>query len=225
MSLFAVGNMLLKYKRSSLRREIRASWPAVVFAFLAVVSGLVATIISNPSYLQYFAIYFVGTAFLILVTLVRSKLLKIFLFFSQITLRKFRKSRERVSTYISKAIQKINSQSVVFLASKDDPAYLNKAILYVRDNEQTSWIRFVHVFEEEHLIPPNLQRNIEFLDHCYPKLRLDLITVRGTFNPTTVEKIAQQLNIPKNFMFIACPKDHLPHSIGEFGGVRMITHY
>jgi len=140
-------------------------------------------------------------------------------------LRKFRKTRDKVSLSISAAIQVINSQSVVFLASKDDPAYLNKAILYVRDNEQTNWLRIVHVYEHEHLIPPNLQRNIEFLDHCYPKIRLDLILVHGVFCPETVEKIGSILNIPKNFMFIACPKERLPHRIGDFGGVRMITHY
>eukprot|EP01113_Clastostelium_recurvatum_P019763 TRINITY_DN2335_c0_g1_i1.p1 TRINITY_DN2335_c0_g1~~TRINITY_DN2335_c0_g1_i1.p1 ORF type:complete len:712 (-),score=178.00 TRINITY_DN2335_c0_g1_i1:162-2249(-) len=225
MCLFSIGNMLLKYKRSSLPREIRSSWLGVVISFSAVFAGLIATIIDNPQYLQYFAVYFVATAFLILVTLVRSRLLKILLFFTQIILRKFRRSRERVAQHISKAIQDINSQAIVFLASKDDPAYLNKAILYVRDNEQTNWIKIVHIYEDASLIPPNLQRNIEFLDHCYPKIRLDLITVHGTFSPATVDRLANVLNTPKNFMFIACPKDHLPHTIGDFGGVRMITHY
>jgi len=225
MSLFAIGNMLLKYKRSSIPRAIRASWPAVAVALCSTLAGLVATIITNPLNLQYFAIYFVATAFIIGVTLIRTKLLKILLFFTQIILRKFRKTRDKVSGSISDAIKVINSQSVVFLASKDDPAYLNKAILYVRDNEQTNWIRVVHVYEDENLIPPNLQKNIEFLDHCYPKIRLDLITVHGVFCPETVEKIGQILDIPKNFMFIACPKEGLPHSIGEFGGVRMITSF
>eukprot|EP01112_Ceratiomyxa_fruticulosa_P008634 TRINITY_DN2237_c0_g1_i2.p1 TRINITY_DN2237_c0_g1~~TRINITY_DN2237_c0_g1_i2.p1 ORF type:complete len:726 (+),score=129.13 TRINITY_DN2237_c0_g1_i2:2563-4740(+) len=225
MSLFAMGNMLLKYKRSSIPRAIRASWPAVAVALCSTVAGLIATIITNPLNLQYFAIYFVGTAFIIGVTLIRTKLLKIMLFFAQIILRRFIKTRDRVTNSISDAIKKINSQSVVFLASKDDPAYLNKAILYVRDNEQTNWIRIVHVYEDESQIPPDLSKNVEFLDHCYPKIRLDLITVHGVFCPETVEKIGEILDIPKNFMFIACPKERLPHHIGEFGGVRMITSF
>lgn len=163
MSLFAMGNMLLKYKRSTLPRVIRASWPGVFVAFFAVLAGLVATIISNPLYIEYFAIYFIVTAVIISIMFLRISLLKILLFFSKILLKKFGRTRVRAINFISSWMQDINSQCVVFFASKDDPAYLNKAILYIRDNELTSWIKIVHVYERD-APPPGLAANIEFLD-------------------------------------------------------------
>jgi hypothetical protein len=39
-----------------------------------------------------------------------------------------------------------------------------------------------------------------------------------------VAQISSRLGVPRNFMFIACPGDKFPHDIGDFGGVRMITH-
>lgn len=224
MSLFAMGNMLLKYKRSTLPRDIRASWPGVLVALIAVLAGLVATIISNPLYIEYFAIYFVVTAVIISIMFLRISLLKIVLFFTKILLKKFGRTRVRAINFISSWIQDINSQCVVFFASKDDPAYLNKAILYIRDNELTSWIKVVHVYEGD-APPAGLVANIAFLDRCYPKIRLDLVSVKGTFNPETVEKLSQIFQVQKNFMFFACPHgDQLPHAIAAFGGVRMITH-
>lgn len=74
----------------------------------------------------------------------------------------------------------------------------------------------------------------------YPKIRVDLVRlsdyayaldthacqliVRGKFTPAMVDYLANELEIPKNFMFMACPNSHFPHNIGEFGGVRLITH-
>ncbi len=38
------------------------------------------------------------------------------------------------------------------------------------------------------------------------------------------DQVSARLGVPRNFMFIACPGDRFPHDIGDFGGVRMITH-
>ncbi|EFA75191.1 hypothetical protein PPL_11265 [Heterostelium album PN500] len=207
MSLFAIGNMLLKYKRSSLKREIKSPWLGVIFSLCFVLTALVANIIGDPSTVAYFAIYFVVTAMIIMVMFIRAK-----------------RPRERLANWIGQAITKINSQSVVFFASKEDPAYLNKAILYIRDNEQTNWIRIVHCYDSENP-PSNIAENVAFLDKIYPKIRIDLITVASPFTSQVVEKLSETLDVPKNFMFIACPKSHLPLTIGELGGVRMITFY
>ncbi|KYR01837.1 hypothetical protein DLAC_01855 [Tieghemostelium lacteum] len=221
MSLFAVGNMLLKYKRSSLKREIKSPWVGVVIAFFSVLAGLVANIIRDDIIVYYFGIYFIVTAVIILTMFIRAKLLKIVLFFSQILLSG--NAKLKASVFIGDAVKRINSQPIVFFASKDDPAYLNKAILYIRDNEQTNWVKIVHCYDDENPPVPALEENIHFLDKCYPKIRIDLIKVHGPFTPSTVEKISDIMNIPKNFMFIACPRDQTyPHSIGDFGGIRMV---
>ncbi|EGC33847.1 hypothetical protein DICPUDRAFT_154027 [Dictyostelium purpureum] len=229
MGLFAIGNMLLKYKRSSLRREIKSPWIGVLLGLVAVFLGLIANIIRNTSIMFYFGIYFSITIFVIMVMFTRARLLKVVLFFSQIVIWWSPQLKARVARSIGDSIKKINSQPIVFFAAKDDTAYLNKAILYIRDNEQTNWVKIIHCYDDQGESIDNFSQNVEFLDGCYPKIRIDFIKVFADFTPSTVEKISIILGVPKNFMFIACPKEHtgsmvIPLSLGDFGGVRCITH-
>ena len=55
---------------------------------------------------------------------------------------------------------------------------LNKAILYVKNNEQTHSLCIVHACDDEESIAPNLRENVHLLDGIYPKLRIDLVVVR-----------------------------------------------
>ena len=137
----------------------------------------------------------------------------------------------------------INRQEMVFFAKDDNLETLNKAVLYVRDNELTNCFRIVHVYESEgscsilglfcrlltqfcrlDRIPPRLEEYIDLLDRMYPKLKIDLTLVKGKFTPALVSELAQRLDVPKNFMYLTCPSDRFPHKISEFGGVRVITH-
>ncbi|GAM25238.1 hypothetical protein SAMD00019534_084130 [Acytostelium subglobosum LB1] len=224
MSLFGLGNMLLKYKRSSLKRDIISPWWGVTLAIMFVLAALVANIIGDPSSVAYFAVYFLVMASVILIMFIRAKLLKVLMYFTQMLFSPFPKLRARITASLSLTINTINSQPIVFFASKDDLAYLNKAILYIRENEQTNWVRIIHCYTGD-VATENMTEHVTIMDKIYPKIRIDLITVKADFNPSVIEKISLLLKVPKNFMFIACPKDHLPHSIGDFGGVRMVTIY
>ncbi len=51
MSLFAIGNMMLKYKRNHLKREVVASWSTCFAALFLTVAGLVGTIVREPQQL------------------------------------------------------------------------------------------------------------------------------------------------------------------------------
>lgn len=79
MALFAAGNMVLKYKRSMLHREVTASWPAVAFGFCAVVAGMVGSITNNPKYVPYFIGYFGVTLFLVMTMFARKKVILLYL--------------------------------------------------------------------------------------------------------------------------------------------------
>ncbi|KAN0022264.1 hypothetical protein ACTFIU_004440 [Dictyostelium citrinum] len=307
MLLFAVGNMLLKYKRSSLKREIKAPWLGVFFASASVILGLIANIYKDHYIVFYFGIYFLVTIFIIMVMFTRARLLKMVLFFSQIVIWWSAPLRAKAAKSIGDQIKKINSQPIVFFASKDDTAYLNKAILYIRDNEQTNWVKVIHCYDsqdEENIgnqnnhqnvqSPPppsssslqkpqqqqieqsnneikqngiehndvdhnhghhnhhhhsqdahnhhhhhhqnlhhivrethddvddSFSQHVQFLDGCYPKIRIDYIRVFANFTPSTVEKLSILLKVPKNFMFIACLKENTILNIGDLGGERRV---
>lgn len=61
------------------------------------------------------------------------------------------------------------------------------------------------------------------LDKVYPKMTISLDLVQGTFSPAVVRRISYKMNVPPNFMFIACPDEKMGN-IQDFGGVRLITH-
>lgn len=77
---------------------------------------------------------------------------------------------------------------------------LNKAILYVRDNEQTGKLVIVHALDGNEKEPSNLKTHVRFLDQTYPKLRIDLLIVKAFFGPKLVETLSRELNIPQNMV-------------------------
>jgi len=219
MSMFAVGNMLLKYKRSKLPRELITPWPIVIIALAGVVAAFVSNLVGNPAVIPYFVAYFGGTMLFFVAMFLRIRILKIIIFF----LRKVTWSR-RISKYLAKRIQGINSSKVIFFTRDDNIALMNKAILYIRDNEQTNWILMVHVHSDERDIPPKMEEHCKILDQAYPKFRIDYISVKGEFGPKLIDQLSTRLEVPKNFMFLTTPSGRFGHKVSDFGGVRLVTH-
>jgi len=215
LALFAIGNLLLKFKRSRLPRLYNAPVPIVILGLSLVVSALIGNIVLNVVYLEYFSIYFSITLLIVITMLTRTRILK---WLHRSPLKKI------LGRQLVNAVKTINQQEMIFFTKTDELSVLNKAILYVRDNELTDRLRVVHVYKSEDQIPPRLRENIKILDEMYPKHRIDLGLVKGTFNPALVEKLADVFQVPKNFMYITTPSNRFPHSISEFGGVRLITH-
>jgi hypothetical protein len=111
---------------------------------------------------------------------------------------------------------------VIYFTRGDDLAALNRAALYVLGNELTNNMKVVHCFEREEDISPMLAENLRVIDKIYPKLKIDLVLVKGQFGPQLIEKISLRLGVPKTYMFIGTPGDSFPHNIAQLGGVRLI---
>ena len=174
MSLFAVGNMVLKYKRATLRRTIYASWPHVVLGFLLVFAGLIGEIALNLAHINYFLLYFGITFFVVMLMFSRNRVLKFLIYFG---------GPIRWQQMLNRQYKSIEDRPMLFFTRTDDPSVLNKAILYVRDNELTNFLKICHVYESEDRIPPMLADNVKFLDRQYPKMCIDLVCHdRSTFS-------------------------------------------
>lgn len=219
MSLFAVGNMLLKYKRSKLPRKNKTRWFYVLFALFSVVAALVGNIMYNVAVLQTFAIYF-GAAITVVFTMMgRVNILRMTYFF----VSKVRFCRPIADT-LKQWVHGIRDLELIFFTKNGELATLNKALMYVRDNEQSNKLTIIHVYESPEKIPPKLQKHVAIMDEIYPKFSVNLRLYRGQFSPEFCDAIAKALHVQKNYMFMGCPNDKFPHNIGEFGGIRLITH-
>jgi amino acid transporter len=222
MALFAVGNMLLKVKRARLPRAVRASWPTVVVALAAVLVGLLGNVLLDPDYVRIFCVYLAVAVAVVGVMFLRLYLLRLMLFISRAIVERVQQANEWVRDSISRSINEINSRTVVYFASGDDPTELNRAALYVQENEQTSRMVVVHAYEREEDIPRGLAQHLSDIDHLYPRLRIDFLAVQGSFGPALIAALGKRLDIPRNYMFIGTPGDRFPHKIEALGGVRLI---
>lgn len=222
MALFAVGNLLLKVKRARLPRDVRASWPAVIVALLAVIVALIGNVLLNPAYVRIFAIYFSVALAIVAVMFLRVQILKAALALSRAVVESFRHLDPHIDDWIIERIGRINSQGVIFFSKGDNLVTLNRAALYVMANEQTSRLIIIHCYQHEEDIPASLAEQLKTIDRIYPELRVDLLLVKGGFGPELIEQISRRLSVPKNYMFIGTPGDRFPHNIADLGGVRLI---
>lgn len=222
MTLFAVGNLLLKITRSELPRHYRAGWLTVIVALLATLVGIAGNITLNPAYFWVFLLYFIPSALAVSIMLWRTGLLKLFLFVVRATADSISKRSRHISRAIIARIDEINTHGVIFFTKGDSRQSLNRAMLYVLNNELTKKLRVVHVYEREEDIPPNLEYDLAFLDDVYPQIRIEFVKVRGRFGPELIEKLSRDWGIAKNYMFIGSPGGKFPYRISELGGVRLI---
>lgn len=222
MTLFGVGNVLLKINRAKLPRPERASPIAILLAVAAVLAAIVGNVIMNPDYLGVFLEYFLPAFLLVSIMLNRTKLLRGLLLLVKYFFEPVQRFVKSFNRGILKLIDEINSQEFVFFTNHDNVATLNKVMLYIKKNEHTRKLKIVTVLEKDQQLPPRLESDIEVLDREYPEIKIEFIPMEGKFGPELIQELSDKWKIPINFMFIGSPGDHFPYRVEELGGVRLI---
>jgi len=222
MALFALGNLFLKTKRSGLPRPTVAPLMGVLVAIGAVVAGLLGNAVMNPSYLAVFLEYFIPSVLLVVVMLGRITILQACLFVVRSLLKFFIKRMMDISLMIRGKIDQINSQQIVFFTRGDNLANLNRAMLYVQQNEHTNRIKVVTVVPDRAQVPVNLEKDLAFLNDAYPNIEIEFVVQVGTFGPQLIDELSEKWRIPANLMFIGSPGTHFLYGIADLGGVRLI---
>ncbi|KAG5191738.1 amino acid permease-domain-containing protein [Tribonema minus] len=205
MSIFSSGCIILKFKRPKLPRDVTVSYAAIAIGLTFVLTAFVGNMISKPEILSYFSLYFIAVGLVVLSVFQRIRILKV--------------------NFLKEQISELRSQPYLFFCKADDLYTINKAILYVRENEQTDRLLVVHVSpdtEGGHI--KALSNHIMMFDTMYPRIKISLLTVEGTFSPALIEWLSRELAVPKNMMFITCPDAVFKYKIEKLGGVRVITH-
>ncbi|KAG6592441.1 putative transmembrane protein [Phytophthora cinnamomi] len=242
MAMFSCACMLLKGKRSEIPRDIHAPWTTVIIGFILVVVAIFSNLLGDPSVLMYFALYFIVVMCVMFIMFERVTILRCIL----VIMQKMAPSRygkaaaiglannssseiehtgARGGRTIARTIVSIRDAPIVFFCKIPDLTIINKAIIYVRRNEQTHTLRIVHVFADEEADAPVLASFREMaalFDSMYPKIRVDFVSVRGEFGPAMIEWLSRSMKVPRNMMFITQP-DLLSAERVSTVGVRVIT--
>ena len=227
MSLFGIGNILLKVRRNKLPRPEKASWISLIIAISAVMVALIGNILipsrdGLPSNLAIFLYYFIPSIIFIIIMLNRTILLKLTLKIIDGIFDPIRRFVTQLDKKIQKTIDKINAQEFVFFTKGDNISILNKVMLYIANNEHTKRIKIVNVINDNENIPEGLEKEIDFLDREYPEIDIEFVIEKGIFSPQLIASLSEKWGIPINFMFIGSPSDKFPYKIEELGGVRLI---
>ena len=94
-------------------------------------------------------LYFGGTVTVVLIMFQRVRMLRMLMKCTHAVLGRTRRADQRISAAIEAEIASINEQPIVFFAHSDALSELNKAVLYVRENEQCNRLIVAHVWDSE----------------------------------------------------------------------------
>ncbi|TMW69551.1 hypothetical protein Poli38472_001707 [Pythium oligandrum] len=246
MVSFVVGCILLKLEREEIPRETSASWTNATFCLVMLLLGMISNAVGDPTSFGYFAAYFVGVGVIVGLMLERVRLLKALLYVSKQVLLYFKYKRHGKqqpvlpqnslattnsrgqgiigSVFLAKAIEKIKKTPVIFFCKEPNLPKINEAISYVIQNEQTYCLRLVHVTSEksDNAVPREFEDIVCLFDHIYPSIKIDFVSVTGTFEPALIEWISLSMSIPVNMMLMRQPADAATHRVASLG-VRVIT--
>ncbi len=219
MTLFGLGNILLKVRRKELKRTFRAGWLTVLVAISATSIGILGNIILDYRNFLFFLDYFIPTLLLVLVMYLRIPILK-----SVLNLANYIMTRILLwRTVIIDHITAITDQQVVLFTRGGRLDRLHEAFDYIMKNESSRRVLLVHLYNspeenEEELIKDGLKA----LEQISPALRIEFITRQAKFGPEIVDSLSREFGVLKNNMFVGAPEKKHDFSVQDLGGVRII---
>jgi len=222
MILFGYGNVLLKVRRASLSRPVKASWFALVLGIGGVGVALVGNAVNSPEDLTTFMEYFIPSMLIVAIMLGRVALLKLALRVTREVIQAILKPLTGIVKSSQSKIQQIQSQQMVFFTRGEHLSNLNRVIQYIEMNEHTSRVKLVHVTDDPSKVPEKLKLDVAFLDEEYPQIDIEFVVIEGNFGPELIQQLSREWGIPANFMFIGSPAGNMSHSLAELGGVRVV---
>jgi len=219
MTLFGIGNILLKINRPELKRTYRAGWSTVVLGVLATSVGIIGNVIIDYRFLMYFAFYFIPAALIVGLMYARIAILKTALTLINEMLQRAFIWREKVI----EEIMDITNIRVVLFIRGGALSRLSKAFDYIQRNESSRSIYVVHLYKEQNpQEEEEIIHSLKIMQELYPEFKIEVMERQGYFGPRIVETLSQELKVPKNNMFIGAPEAKHHFSLEDLGGVRVI---
>jgi amino acid transporter len=222
MAFFALGNFLLKRKRPKLPRPVYAGILTVTLALISILVALYGNIKIHPDYLIVFLQYFLPAMVLIYVMLNRIGILNLILAAANSFAEQSPRFSRLARLKLRQLLRELHQQEFVFFTKGDNVSNLNKVMAYVVENEFTTKLKIVTLLRPGETYSQDLLTDIRVLDRAYEQIEVDFVTLEGKFGPELIDKLSEEWQIPKNFMFIGSPGDQFPYHISELGGVRLI---
>lgn len=219
MTLFGIGNILLKVRRKELKRTYRAGWVTILVAVTATSLGMLGNVVIDYKNLLYFLQYFIPTALLVVVMYLRIPILKTILQMLNNLMTRVLVWRTTVIDHITA----ITDQRVILFTRGGNLARLHAAFNYIVHNESSRSVVVLHLYNHPQQNEEKaLQESLKALGEIYPMLTAELVVRQGKFGPATIDTVSREFGVPVNNIFIGAPEEKHTFSIQDLGGVRVI---
>lgn len=219
MTLFGLGNILLKIRRKELKRPYRTTWFIVVLAIGATSLGIIGNIKISYQNFLYFLDYFIPTVLVVVLMYLRIPLLRVLLEIANNLMTRILVWR----TMVIDQIVAITEQRVVLFIRSGRLDRLYVAFQYIVKNESSRSVVVVHLYNTpEQNDEQSIKESLESLSKIFPKLKVELVTREGQFGPKIINAISREFGIAKNNIFVGAPEDKHRFSVQQLGGVRVI---
>ena len=219
MTLFGIGNILLKLRRRELKRTYRAGWMTILVAITATTLGMMGNVIIDYKNLLYFMHYFVPTVFLVVLMYMRIPILGTILQVLNNLMTRILLWRTTVIDHITS----ITEQKVILFARGGNLSRLNTAFNYIMHNESSRSVVVLHLYNQpEYNKEKYLAESLKTLHEIFPLLKTQLVTREGKFGADMINAVSKEFGVPVNNIFIGAPEEKHSFSIQDLGGVRVI---
>jgi amino acid transporter len=219
MTLFGIGNILLKIRRKELKRTYRAGWVTIFVAIVATTLGMIGNVVIDYKNLLFFMQYFIPTVFLVVLMYLRIPILRGVLQVLNNLMTRILLWR----TSIIDNITAITEQRVILFTRGGNLARLNTAFMYIIKNESSRSVIILHLYNHpEQNKEQDIQDSLDTLKEIYPTLKSSLVVRKEKFSSEIVDAVSKEFGVQINNIFIGAPEEKHSFSIQDLGGVRVI---
>lgn len=218
MTLFAIGNVVLRLTRPELKRPFRGPLVFTLIAAFSTVLGIVGNVMIDPKNLLYFSIYFLPTLTIVLLMIYRDYLLESLLH-ATAWLPMLNKAIEPWFRHVVKP-------RIILFAHH--PKKLFKALEYIQKNETSRNIAVVYCANDNHNhtdFTADFEAFVKFFKEAsvFPNFDIELVAERTlVFGPECIKAYANRYRLSRNNIFIGSIHDSHDFSFEDLGGVRII---
>lgn len=219
MTLFGLGDILLKVRRKELKRTFRAGWSTILVAITATSLGMIGNVIIDYKNLLYFLQYFIPTIILVVIMYLRIPILKTILQMLNDLMSRILVWRTRVIDNITG----ITNQRVILFTRGVTLGRLHAAFEYIVKNESSRSVVVLHLYSNpEQNEGEAIEKSLKPIAEIFPMLKIELVVREGRFGPEIIDAVSKEFDVAKNNIFIGAPEEKHSFSILDLGGVRVI---
>lgn len=218
MSLFAIGNIILRNNRPDLKRPYKGILAYSIFAALATIGGIIGNILIDQRNLLFFLIYFIPAVLIVITMIYRDLILEFVL--------KLCKPIPRLYNAVKPWFEHVTRPRILVFVHH--PHKLFHALRYVQKNETSRNIAIVFCndkSEQSSQLLEKIRKYTELFKEAavFPHINIELEVEESLpFGPEVVKEYASRFRINRNNIFIGSIHESHAFTFDQLGGVRII---